>query len=370
MVHNNVDDTSSIGHLAKWATEVALEAGMRVTLVAAQVDPQLAREVTVRPLYVPPRLHLLQWVVARPTIRRAMGPGPYDLVHVHQPQVAALADIWQVHFLSRASADAGGLAAPDSARGRIHRIEQQGVVRAEDHYLRRLPPSTQVVFCSEWLREQFVRYYPMPTNQTVLTNPGPASLPDPGPEARRLARRRFGVPEGVPVVGYLGGTDSRKGYRELVERVAAEPGVHLLFAGAGSETYTDPAMGGRLHTCGWLDRDAISGFLHAVDVLAVPSRFDPWGVVVNEACAAGIPVLASPSTGASADVGRSGAGLVWDARSEPLGPALEKLSSDPDGYRRHARQLADRLSYERQATGLLHLYDRAIDRRRSVTDGR
>jgi glycosyltransferase involved in cell wall biosynthesis len=286
-------------------------------------------------------------------------------VHVHQPQVAALADIWQVHFLSRANADAGGLTPASSLRDRFHRLEQQGVVRAEDHYLTRIPSHTEVVFCSDWLRDQFSRYYPLPANHAVLTNPGPPATPEPDPSDRSTARHHFGLPDEAFVVGFLGGTDPRKGYRELVDRVADEPDVHLLMAGSGSNSFRSPRLGPRLTTTEWLDGPEKDSFFTAIDALAVPSRFDPWPVVVNEAAARGIPVLVSPTTGSCTMVDRERVGLVWDPLREPLGPAISALREHGDEFAVNARRLADRLSFDQQAERLRELYEAAAERRRA-----
>jgi len=365
MVHNNFDDRSSIGRLAKWAAEVALEAGMRVTLVADKVDPVLAKAATVRPLYIPPKLHAVQWLAARATIRRAMGGVSYDLVHVHQPQVAALADIWQVHFLSRANARSGGMTGIDSLRTAAHRAQEEIVVRAEGHYLRRLPASTEVLFCSEWLRDEFAALYGAPATQGVLVNPGPPAQP-PTPEAQRAAARaRFELPVDEFVVGYLGGRDRRKGYAELIDRVAEAPEVHLLLAGSGSEEIEDARLGTRLHPAGRLSGADLGDFFAAVDVLAVPSRFDPCPVVVNEAASRGVPVLASPRVGNGTEVARYGAGFVWDALQQPLAPAVAKLRADSAGYADRARSMADALSYEQRAKLLLEHYSAAAERRRA-----
>jgi glycosyltransferase involved in cell wall biosynthesis len=48
------------------------------------------------------------------------------------------------------------------------------------------------------------------------------------------------------------------------------------------------------------------------DLLIVPSKYDGWGVVVNEALLQGVPVLASSKVGASALIAQSGAGTIFD----------------------------------------------------------
>jgi len=49
------------------------------------------------------------------------------------------------------------------------------------------------------------------------------------------------------------------------------------------------------------------------DLVVLPSRYDGWGAVVNEALQQGVPVLASDNAGASALVRASGAGAVFGA---------------------------------------------------------
>jgi glycosyltransferase involved in cell wall biosynthesis len=66
---------------------------------------------------------------------------------------------------------------------------------------------------------------------------------------------------------------------------------------------------------GSLPNQRISAMLGACDLLALPSRFDGWGVVVNEALAAGTPVVCSDACGAADLVAKPVLGQVVSARS-------------------------------------------------------
>lgn len=48
---------------------------------------------------------------------------------------------------------------------------------------------------------------------------------------------------------------------------------------------------------GWVGYDELPGVLQSSTALVLPSRYEPWGLVVNEAMAAGLPVLVSKSCG-------------------------------------------------------------------------
>ena len=66
------------------------------------------------------------------------------------------------------------------------------------------------------------------------------------------------------------------------------------------------------------------------NLLVLPSRYDGWGVVVNEALCAGVPVVCSDLTGAGVMAANMGAGLTFpsgDARALEL--ILAQLATDP-----------------------------------------
>jgi glycosyltransferase involved in cell wall biosynthesis len=64
---------------------------------------------------------------------------------------------------------------------------------------------------------------------------------------------------------------------------------------------------------GFCDVDRVRLAYHAADVLVLPSNYEPWAVVVNEAMAAGLVVVASDVVGAAAE-------MVQDGRSGRLFP--------------------------------------------------
>ena len=328
VVHNNIDNRSSIGAIAAWQVRSALERGWAVTAVCRDLDPGLVGSVEHRPLYVPPRLHLLQWSVARQTVRHALRGSRSDVLLVHQPQLAAIADIWNIHYLSRAARQVRGPVGP-GLRPRIHDVQAAGVARLEDGYLSRLPATTRKLFCSETLLDQFNWLYGAPANAAVLHNPAlgsvaPATqLPDPSLRAELTG----GHPG--PVVGFLGGGDPRKGGDILATAVAQDPALFLLHAGPGELNLNDRRLWGRWRSLGLIPD--VTQVLDAVDVLVVPSRFEPFGMVVAEAAARGVPVVVSEQVGLCAEVQRTGAGVVWDP-TEPLGPIVFELIANRAQY--------------------------------------
>ena len=66
-------------------------------------------------------------------------------------------------------------------------------------------------------------------------------------------------------------------------------------------------LASRVHWLGFVDdATTLCALYRACDVLVLPSWFEPWGVVVNEAVAAGLAVVASEAVGAAAELVRDG----------------------------------------------------------------
>jgi len=121
---------------------------------------------------------------------------------------------------------------------------------------------------------------------------------------RAAVRSSWGVPPEARVVLLLGRWASSKGQDLLLdaaaEVLAAHPRTHLVFVGPEAEAAWGAsqvarldamATRGRLHVQP-ADPDAPS-CLAAADLVAMPSRTEPFGLVALEAMAAGVPLVAS-----------------------------------------------------------------------------
>ena len=96
---------------------------------------------------------------------------------------------------------------------------------------------------------------------------------------------------------------SRKNFDGVLRAVGAVEGIHLAAAG-GIANSPYPALAqklgiaDRVHFLGQI-KD-MSGLMAACDAFLFPSRYDPFGLVILEAMATGLPVITSTATGASA----------------------------------------------------------------------
>ena len=357
MVHNTVGNQSSIAKIAMWGVQQALNAGWQVTVVAHDLDRALQADVEWLRLYVPPRLHLVQWLAARSTIQAALGRRTFDVLHVHQAQVAALADVMQCHFLTRVAYERHCLESRFGLKPALARIQQQGVLRAEDYYYRHWNPKTRMLFDSELTRQDFQRLYGLPTQEQVLLYAAPC--PDIPSKAERHQARLDLVGKdfhGI-VVGYLGGVDERKGYKRLLSALEDQKDLFLLMGGPNSTDFVAPKLSGRFRSLGMV-KD-LATFYAACDVLAVPSLYEPFGLVALEAAARGVPVIATPEVGALPHLLEYGAGVAWGDKI-PFGPLVQEVVCHRDQHQVGALRLVSDHSEQQQGDRLLAVYQEVL----------
>ena len=63
-----------------------------------------------------------------------------------------------------------------------------------------------------------------------------------------------------------------------------------------------PEVRRRISYEGFQPPEALPGYFAQADVFVLPSRYDGWGVVVNQAAGAGLPVICSDQVGAGFDL--------------------------------------------------------------------
>jgi glycosyltransferase involved in cell wall biosynthesis len=150
---------------------------------------------------------------------------------------------------------------------------------------------------------------------------------------RDEGRERVATPRntGALRLVYVGALIARKGLDVAVEAIAL---AHRQGAAVSLDLYGsgDPApfigISGVTHR-GRIPFGDAQRVIANYDALLLPSRFDGWGVVVNEALLAGTPVICSDMVGAAALFERDGGGLVYPVMdASALASILTRLAED------------------------------------------
>lgn len=192
---------------------------------------------------------------------------------------------------------------------------------------------------------------------------------------RATDRSVNGAPAGALTFLFAGDLrTSRKNFDGVLKAIGAVEGVHLAAAG-GITNSPFPALAKRLgvadrvHFLGQVKN--MSDLMVATDGFLFPSRYDPFGLVVLEAMASGLPVITSAATGASA-VLQDPQWCIEDPEDhEELVNKLRRLAESPSlraGIGLENRQKSLSHSWHSMAEAYIRLY-RDLNLQDSVRQG-
>jgi glycosyltransferase involved in cell wall biosynthesis len=187
-------------------------------------------------------------------------------------------------------------------------------------------------------------------------------------------RARHGIPPGQPVALFVGRVAHEKNIGFLLEAMVHTrrqcPDALLVVAGEGPARADLQARAGQLGLAGgvrfigYLDRhDALPGCYAAADVFAFASRTETQGLVLLEAMAAGLPVVALSEMG-TADILDGGRGsIVPPACPQVFGETLAHILNHPSAWQYlgdDAAQYAREWSDVAMAGRMAELYRRMV----------
>jgi len=188
--------------------------------------------------------------------------------------------------------------------------------------------------------------------------------PESRAQLRVATRRELCLPDDVPVVAFVGNGFARKGLGFLIK---AWPHIDrnacLVVAGVDQALARYQRLANRLGVAERIRfigaQGRIERLFAAVDACAMPSLFEPFGNVVLEAMAAGLPVLCSRVCGAAEVLPAALREFVVDDPTDTseLAIRLNALLSSKDDLGGIACAAATRFTWEDYGARLLRLLD-------------
>lgn len=224
------------------------------------------------------------------------------------------------------------------------------------------PELKLAIAVSNLVRDDLMREFDLPANKVVTLYNGvdlERFMPAPEDSARQEIRSSLDITDGAPLVAFVGNGFGRKGLQFLIEAwPTVERGAHLLVVGADQKSRwyrrhaAQKGVGARVHFAGV--RPDTTQIFHATDAAALPSLFEPFGNVVMEAMASGLPVLSSAQSGAAELLPEAMQRFVVRNPSDPSEIA-EKMNALLDAVgelRGLARTTAEHYTWQRYAENL------------------
>jgi len=172
---------------------------------------------------------------------------------------------------------------------------------------------------------------------------------------RTALRERLGL-DGCAFL-YVGRFDAEKGLDVLLGAMRDVPGTLVLIGSGPLEGELRRSAGETVRVLGPLARDELVPWYVAADALVLPSRSEPWGMVLNEGAAAGLPLVATEAVGAAHDLiepGGNGFRVPVDDEAA-LAEVLRTLATDADLRRtfgERSRELSERFRPEAWAAAV------------------
>ncbi|MGW0218301.1 glycosyltransferase family 4 protein, partial [Micromonospora chokoriensis] len=278
------------------------------------------------------------------TALRATQAGSYDVIHAHDWLVAhtamTLRDHLDIPLVSTIHATEAGRHQgwlPEEMNRTIHGVEQW--LSSE---------SNRVIVCSGYMRDEVNALFGVPAARVdVVANgvePHRWRVPS---RAVAAARARFAG--NGPLVTFAGRLVYEKGVQHLIAALPRlrerHPGLRAVIAGDGPYRAELEAevhrrgLGGMVTMPGFLGGTDLPALMAASDCFAVPSIYEPFGMVALEGAAAGAP-LAVAATGGLAEIVEPGVTGMTFRPHDPdgLADAIDALLSDPERSRVMARR--------------------------------
>ncbi len=187
-------------------------------------------------------------------------------------------------------------------------------------------------------------------------------------------KKWWGIGVYDPVILFVGRMTYQKGVDMLVEAIPDVlkdfPNAKFVFIGDGymkshvENRCRELGVGHAVRFTGYISEEDKIKWLKACDMVVVPSRNEPFGVVVLEAWAAGKPVIATHGTGAGELVWHDVTGLRVYQNPNSIAWGIKTLLADPDKARwlgKNGRYAVEKVfNWENIANKVLDVYKEAL----------
>jgi phosphatidyl-myo-inositol alpha-mannosyltransferase len=294
-------------------------------------------------------------------VKKILTTEKFDIVHVHEPGVPLLC----LTVLRHSHAVNVGTFHAYRETNALYEYGRPLAARVFGRLDGRIVVSTVV-------RDYVARYFP--GDYRVIPN-GIDAARFASPNTKPIAR----FDDGRPNILFVGRMEDRKGFRYLMRaypQIKAEiPDVRLLVVGAFGDEEKAPFIRAArthhmrgIHFIGWVSREELPRYYLTASLFCAPSTgFESFGIVLLEAMAAGLPIVASDIPGYRQVLTDGVEGrLVRPGDEKEMAEAVIGLLKDPALRSRMAargRLTADGYDWPIIADRVLDYYDELMEMR-------
>lgn len=179
-------------------------------------------------------------------------------------------------------------------------------------------------------------------------------------------KKKYNIPPHLPVILFSGKLIDVKKPIDLLmaqEQLSKEIEVGVVFVGDGNirkylEEYAIKNNLKHVYFMGFRNQTELPEFYSMADVFVLPSSFEPWGLVVNEAMCFSLPVIVSDQVGAGGDLIKEGVnGFVYPKGDiSMLSEKLKVLLKDEklrQSFGIRSKEIIEKWSYKKGVEGVI-----------------
>jgi glycosyltransferase involved in cell wall biosynthesis len=297
--------------------------------------------------------------------------GKFELVHAHDWLTGNV-----LKYISDGFGTPGILTMHSTEYGRDGNIFHDGFARwIRDTESSSCQHAKMIISVSGFLADEIQRIYGVHHSKIHVVPNGVAyhhfnGFLEPGP-----VKARYGIAPLDPTIFAAGRINIQKGMDLLVEAVPMVlgyfPSAKFIISGDGPDKdavvnrANELGVSHAIRFLGTLSRREYSELMRSVDILALPSRNEPFGIVALEAWSAGKPVVATTAGGPREYVWHDVNGFLVDANPGGLAHGIGSLLADHD----HCRALGsngrvavqDRFNWDNVAAYTEGVYQAALN---------
>ncbi len=363
------------------ALATALAPGHKVTIFSSgceDVEDSGVRHRTVRALGSRGFIHLLTFSLASSlllSLSRLKQAGRWDIIHAHNYDCAALANVITSHFCEGEGYDqllhqGSGVTLGELLQRKIRALLESGLVRQS----RRKP----IIVLSQRMKREFLSHYAsMEDRLPVILSGVDSTRYSPANTLlyRDETRCRHSVAMTDTLVLFVGGYWERKGLSQVIKALPRlrSSQVTLLVVGSGDATRyrklaRNEGVKQRVIFAGPVEE--VWKYYAAADIFLLPSLYEPFGLCILEAMATGLPVVTSREAGVAELIHDGFDALLLEDAGDvaDIAAKLDLLVEDVDLRRRlgeRARQTAMGYTWSRVAQSTVDVYQQVLTARRN-----